>query len=180
MANKIKCVLGAVPYSPNPRSFWRSWLAATLSTLSPCCLSPSGSLAWRPGLASNHLLLVLLLLLPRLHLLLIPNLLFPLNAISMMASVYMTLALAVERLTHSMRENISYHPAPKVVKVETLECCKNPPPKVPGCIQTIGLQQDGHRRQFSSQVECFRLYILVILIGIISIQMNSDLSERKF
>ena len=34
---------------------------------------------------------------PRLHLLLIPYLLFPLNAISMMASVYMTLALAVER-----------------------------------------------------------------------------------
>ena len=33
----------------------------------------------------------------RLHLLLIPHLLFPLNAISMMASVYMTLALAVER-----------------------------------------------------------------------------------
>ena len=57
---------------------------------------------------SNHLLLVLLILLPRLHLLLIPNLLFPLNAISMMASVYMTLALAVERLTHSMREDISY------------------------------------------------------------------------
>ena len=35
--------------------------------------------------------------LSRLHLLLIPHLLFPLNAISMMASVYMTLALAVER-----------------------------------------------------------------------------------
>ena len=106
---------------------------------------------------SNHLLLVLLFLLPRLHLLLIPNLLFPLNAISMMASVYMTLALAVERLTHSMREDISFHAAPKVFKLETLECCKNPPSKVSGCVQTVGLQQDGHRRQFSSQVECFKL-----------------------
>ena len=106
---------------------------------------------------SNHLLLVLLFLLPRLHLLLIPNLLFPLNAISMMASVYMTLALAVERLTHSMREDISYHPAPKVIKLEPLECCKNPSSKVSGCVQAVGLQQDGHRRQFSSQVECFKL-----------------------
>ena len=32
-----------------------------------------------------------------LHLLLLPHLLFPLNAISMMASIYMTVALAVER-----------------------------------------------------------------------------------
>ena len=45
--------------------------------------------------------------LSRLHLLLIPYLLFPLNAISMMASVYMTLALAVERFPFELGHKIN-------------------------------------------------------------------------
>ena len=42
----------------------------------------------------------------RLHLLLIPYLFFPLNAISMMASVYMTLALAVERFPFQLDQSV--------------------------------------------------------------------------
>ena len=42
----------------------------------------------------------------RLHLLLIPYLLFLLNAISMMASVYMTLALAVERFPFELDQSV--------------------------------------------------------------------------
>ena len=83
-------------------------------TWSPCCLSQSGSLGWKPGPSSppspfspnsstfaiflfSHPTTFSISFFSRLHLLLIPHLLFPLNAISMMASVYMTLALAVER-----------------------------------------------------------------------------------
>ena len=133
-----------------PSSFWRFWQDATLSTSSPCCSSRSGSLDWRPGSSFSTSFFVSPFSAP--------------DSISFSSQTFSSpstpspwwppstwlLPLLSKGAEHALCHN-------SIIHIHNCFCDTfqiwRVPIQVLGSLSSSGLQQDGNRCKFSSQVE---------------------------